>query len=88
LRLDKFLKAAGIVRRRTVANDLATAGRIYIDERVAKPSAEIRAGCRIRIDFGRKIATYEVLDVPLREPRRDEAERYVRLLDERIREDW
>jgi ribosomal 50S subunit-recycling heat shock protein len=88
MRLDKFLKVTGVVRRRTVANDLATAGRISIDERAARPASEVRPGCRIRIDFGRKVVTYEVLDVPLREPRKDEAERYVRLLDERIREDW
>ena len=88
MRLDKFLKDTGLVRRRTVANDLSDAGRIQVDGRVARASATIRQGQIITLDLGRKVARYEVITVPGRTPRKEEMDRFVRLLDEQIREDW
>ncbi len=88
MRLDKFLKDTGLVRRRTVAKDLSDAGRIQVDGRVARASATIRQGQIITLDLGRKVARYEVVAVPERTPRKEETDRFVRLLDEQIREDW
>ncbi len=88
MRLDKFLKDTGIIRRRTVAKDLADAGRVEIDGRKARAAAEVREGQRIRVDFGRKAVTYEVLGVPLRTPRKSETDDFVRLVSEETREDW
>ncbi|MBD3176373.1 MAG: RNA-binding S4 domain-containing protein [Armatimonadia bacterium] len=88
MRLDKFLKDTGIIRRRTVAKDLADANRIQIDGRQARASATVRPGQRLTLDLGRKVATYEILAIPERTPRKNEAEGFVRLVDEEIREDW
>ena len=44
MRLDKFLKVSRIIKRRTVANEAASAGRISINGKVAKPASEVKPG--------------------------------------------
>ena len=44
MRLDKFLKVSRIIKRRTVANEAAGAGRISINGKVAKPASEVKPG--------------------------------------------
>ena len=73
MRLDKFLKVSRLIRRRTVANEACDAGRVLINDRPAKASAQVKAGDVIEIQFGTKSMKVEVLDV--RETvRKDEAE--------------
>lgn len=54
MRLDKFLKVSRIIKRRTVANEAASAGRISVNGRVAKPAAEVKAGDTLDILLGGK----------------------------------
>ena len=44
MRLDKFLKVSRLIKRRTVANEACDAGRVLINERPAKASAQVKAG--------------------------------------------
>ena len=64
MRLDKFLKVANIIKRRTVANEVADNGRVLVNGKQAKPSYEVKVGDKIVIRFGNKIATFEVIHVP------------------------
>lgn len=88
MRLDKFLKLSGIIRRRTVAKEVSDAGRVTIDGRPADAASSVRPGQRIRVDFGRKVAVYEILALPDRPVRPGDAGPYVRLVGEEIGEDW
>ena len=63
MRLDKFLKVSRIIKRRTVANEAAGAGRISINGKVAKPSSEVKEGDVLEIRFGEKMAKYRILKV-------------------------
>lgn len=54
MRLDKWLKVSRIIKRRTVANEAADAGRISINGKVAKPSTEVKAGDTLDILLGGK----------------------------------
>ena len=63
MRIDKFLKVSRIIKRRTVANDACAGGRVMINQKIAKPSAEIKPGDVISIRFGEHIGHYEVLTV-------------------------
>ncbi len=63
MRLDKFLKVSRIIKRRTVANEAADAGRVSINGKPAKPSAEVKEGDVLEIRFGEKMSRYEVLSV-------------------------
>lgn len=54
MRLDKYLKVSRIIKRRTVANEAAGAGRITVNGKVAKPSAEVKPGDTLDILLGGK----------------------------------
>ena len=63
MRLDKFLKVSRIIKRRTVANDACSAGRVTINDKVAKPATDVKPGDIITIRFGEKLFSAEILDV-------------------------
>ena len=44
MRLDKYLKVSRIIKRRTVANEACDAGRVTINGRPAKASADVKEG--------------------------------------------
>lgn len=63
MRLDKYLKVSRLIKRRTVANEACDAGRILINDRPAKASAQVKAGDVLEIQFGTRSVKVEVLDV-------------------------
>ncbi len=63
MRLDKYLKVSRIIKRRSVANDACDAGRISLNGRTAKASAEVKIGDIIEIGFGDKTVRAEVLAI-------------------------
>ena len=63
MRLDKYLKVSRIIKRRTVANEACDAGRVMINGKVAKASAEVKAGDVIEIMFGTKPMKVEVINI-------------------------
>ena len=64
MRLDKYLKTARILKRRTVSKELADQQRVYVNGRVAKPSTEVKPGDEIRVLFGYRELTVRVLQTP------------------------
>lgn len=62
MRLDKYLKISRLIKRRTVANEACDAGRVLINEKPAKASANVKQGDIITISFGNKEVKVEVLD--------------------------
>lgn len=60
MRLDKYLKISRIIKRRTVANEAAVAGRISINGKTAKPSSDVNVGDLIEIRFGSRSMTVRV----------------------------
>jgi ribosomal 50S subunit-recycling heat shock protein len=63
MRLDKYLKVSRLIKRRTVANEACDAGRVLINDKVAKASANVNVGDIIEIGFGTRSVKVEVLDV-------------------------
>ena len=55
MRLDKYLKVSRLIKRRTVANEVADAGRILINGKIAK------AGDIIEVTFGNRPIKVKVL---------------------------
>ena len=54
MRLDKYLKVSRLIKRRTVANEACDAGRVLINDRTARASADVKAGDVITIQFGNR----------------------------------
>jgi ribosomal 50S subunit-recycling heat shock protein len=63
MRLDKFLKVSRLIKRRTVANEACDAGRVLINDKVAKASSNVKVGDILTIRFGDKDVRVEILDV-------------------------
>lgn len=63
MRLDKFLKVSRIIKRRTVANEACDGGRVSLNGRPAKASAEVKVGDVLEIAFGSNTLKAEVLKV-------------------------
>lgn len=63
MRLDKYLKVSRIIKRRTVASEAASLGRIQINGRVAKPSSEVKEGDTLDILMGGKHTVVRVTSV-------------------------
>lgn len=79
MRLDKFLKVSRLIKRRTVANEACDAGRVLINDRPAKASAQVKTGDVLEIQFGSKAVRVEVLNVQ-ETVRKDEASELYRYL--------
>ena len=63
MRLDKYLKVSRLIKRRTVANEACDAGRVLVNDKVAKASVNVKAGDIIEIQFGTRSVKVEVLNV-------------------------
>ena len=67
MRLDKFLKVSKVIKRRTVANEAATGGRISINGKVVKPSYEIKVGDIVEIKFGNSTSKFQIIKIPTKQ---------------------
>jgi len=63
MRLDKYLKVSRLIKRRTAANEACDAGRVLINGKQAKASAQVKTGDVIEIQFGNRSVRAEVLDI-------------------------
>ena len=63
MRLDKWLKVSRLIKRRTVANEACDSGRVTINGKIARASAEVKPGDVIGISFGDRETKAEVLAV-------------------------
>lgn len=63
MRIDKYLKIARIIKRRTVANEACEAGRVFINDKVAKSGTKVVVGDIVEIRFGNNTTKFEVLDI-------------------------
>lgn len=60
MRLDKFLKVSRIIKRRTIAKEISDAGRITINDSIAKSSSKVALNDLIVIQYGSKRLTVKV----------------------------
>ncbi|WP_028781785.1 RNA-binding S4 domain-containing protein [Thalassobacillus devorans] len=63
MRLDKFLKISRLIKRRTLAKEVADQGRITVNGNQAKAATNIQVGDELVIQFGQKVLTLEVKDL-------------------------
>lgn len=80
MRLDKYLKVSRLVKRRTVAKEMAEQGRIEVNGRVVKSSYDVKLDDIISIGYGSRTVKARVLNI--RETtKKDEASELYELVD-------
>ena len=63
MRLDKFLKVARIIKRRTVANEACDTSRVTVNGREAKASYDVKVGDVIEVTLGQRTVSVRVKEV-------------------------
>ncbi|MDD6639465.1 MAG: RNA-binding S4 domain-containing protein [Erysipelotrichaceae bacterium] len=63
MRLDKYLKVARILKRRTISKELAENSRVLVNGKVAKPAKEVNIGDVIEIVYGNRVLKVKVKDI-------------------------
>jgi ribosomal 50S subunit-recycling heat shock protein len=84
MRLDKFLKVSRLIKRRTLAKEVADQGRIMINGAVAKASSTVKVGDELTIQFGQKKLTVKVTDLKETTKKEEAANLYEVIREERI----
>lgn len=84
MRLDKYLKTARILKRRTVSKELADNERVYVNQKIAKPSTDVKVGDIIKVIFGYRELTVRVLMIQKQVSKNDAALMF-EIIDEKLR---
>ena len=87
MRVDKFLKASRIMKRRTIANELAANQRVEINGRVVKPGKEVMPGEIVGVTFGSRKIEFRVLSTEEPKKKKDASEMYEIVGEYKVKED-
>ncbi|HBN10960.1 MAG TPA: RNA-binding protein [Ruminococcus sp.] len=63
MRLDKYLKVTRLIKRRTVANEACDAGKILVNDKIARASYEVKTDDVITINLGAKPLKVKVTNI-------------------------
>lgn len=63
MRIDKFLKVSRILKRRSVANEACSGGRVSVNGKSVKPSYLLKVGDEVEIAFGEGALKFKVLNL-------------------------
>jgi ribosomal 50S subunit-recycling heat shock protein len=86
MRLDKYLKVSRLIKRRTLAKEIADQGRILVNGTQAKASSNVKVGDELSVRFGQKVMRVKVERI-LETTKKDEASSlYSVISEERIKE--
>lgn len=80
MRIDKFLKVTRIIKRRTVAKELADNGNISVDGDIKKSSYSVKKGDIIDIKYFNKNIKVKVKDLPSENLKKDFIDDYIEII--------
>jgi ribosomal 50S subunit-recycling heat shock protein len=87
MRLDKYLKVSRLIKRRTLAKEIADQGRILVNGTQAKASSNVKVGDELSVRFGQKVMRVKIerlLDTTKKE---EASSLYSVISEERIKEE-
>ncbi len=60
MRLDLLLKQTGLIKRRTIAKELVDLGKVLINDKVSKPSSEVKEGDILTLKLGNRVIKVKI----------------------------
>ena len=63
MRIDKFLKVSRILKRRTVAQEAADAGKIFVNGKQVKPAYRLKIGDVVEINYTSGTMKFRILEL-------------------------
>ncbi|WP_050613578.1 RNA-binding S4 domain-containing protein [Bacillus testis] len=85
MRLDKFLKVSRLIKRRTLAKEVADKGRISINGLPAKASSNVKVGDELFIQFGQKLVTVRIEKLQETVRKEEAADMYSVVKEEKVK---
>lgn len=83
MRIDKFVNAVNLTKRRTIAQDMLAYDAIFLNGQPVKPSKDVKVGDMIEIRLLNGSQHYKVLAIPsTKTTPKSEQERYIQLVIE------
>ena len=82
MRVDNFLSDLGIIKRRTVAKELADGGHIKVNDQRAKPAHKLKAGDIVEVT-GKQHIKIKVLAIPVKSVPRDQRSAFFEIIEHR-----
>ncbi|RFU62675.1 RNA-binding S4 domain-containing protein [Peribacillus glennii] len=87
MRLDKFLKVSRLIKRRTLAKEVADKGRVSINGQQAKASSTVKAGDELTVQFGQKRVTVVINRIQDTTKKEEAADMYTVIKEEKTAEE-
>lgn len=63
MRLDKYLKVSRLIKRRTVANEACDAGKVFVNDKPARASYDVKIDDVITITLGLRTLRVQVVSI-------------------------
>lgn len=63
MRLDKYLKVSRLIKRRTVANEACDAGKVFVNDKPARASYDVKIDDVITIALGMRTLRVQVVSI-------------------------
>ena len=63
MRLDKYLKVSRLIKRRTIANEACDAGKVFVNDKPARASYDVKVGDVICVTLGAREMKVRVVAV-------------------------
>lgn len=82
MRLDKYLKLSRVIKRRTIAKDILDLGLVKINDKVAKPSTEVKEGDILTLNLGERVLTIKVCKILTTAQKKDAGEMFEIISDQ------
>lgn len=76
MRLDKYLKVTRLIKRRTIANEACDAGKVLVNDKIARASYDVKVGDIIDLQLGIRPLKVRVLNVTEYATKETAAEQY------------
>ncbi|KRN04307.1 RNA-binding S4 domain-containing protein [Holzapfeliella floricola] len=80
MRIDRFLKVSRIIKRRTIAKEMADQGRIKVNDKTIKSSTKVQIGDILEVSFGNRTIKARILNL-LETTKKSEAQDLYELVD-------
>lgn len=84
MRIDKYLKVSRVIKRRTIAKDILDLGFVKINDKVAKPSSEVKENDIIELTLGERRLSVKVIGLSEQTKKKDASSLFEVIADEQI----
>lgn len=84
MRIDKYLKVSRVIKRRTIAKDILDLGFVKINDKVAKPSTEVKEKDIIELTLGERRLSVKVLGLSEQTKKKEASSLFEVIADEQI----